>query len=71
MRMVMGGALAAILVLGTPAWADDLMKKAQENFKPIPSVVPAMKDNAVRGEGSLAFIGRIYGLKIKKARKSL
>ena len=47
MRMVMGGALAAILVLGTPAWADDLMKKAQENFKPIPSVVPAMKDNAV------------------------
>ncbi len=50
MRMVMGGALAAILVLGTPAWADDLMKKAQENFKPIPSVVPAMKDNAVTHE---------------------
>ena len=48
-----------------------MMKKAQENFKPIPSVVPAMKDNAVTGEGSLAFIGRIYGLKIKKARKSV
>jgi hypothetical protein len=30
MRMLMGGALAAILVLGAPAWADDLMKKAQE-----------------------------------------
>jgi cytochrome c peroxidase len=48
--MVMGGALAAILVLGAPAWADDLMKKAQENFKPIPSVVPAMKDNTVTHE---------------------
>ena len=29
MRMVTGGALAAILVLGTPALADDLMKEAQ------------------------------------------
>jgi cytochrome c peroxidase len=50
MRMVMGGALAAILALGAPASADDLMKKAQENFTPIPSVVPAMKDNAVTHE---------------------
>jgi hypothetical protein len=48
--MVMGGALAAILVLGAPAWADDLMKKAQENFTPIPGVVPAMKDNTVTHE---------------------
>jgi hypothetical protein len=37
MRMVMGGALAAILVLGTPAWADDLMKKAQELRESPPS----------------------------------
>jgi Di-haem cytochrome c peroxidase len=51
MRMVLGGALAAILaVVAAPASADDLMKKAQENFKPIPSVVPSVKDNAVTHE---------------------
>ena len=51
MRMVLGGALAAILALATtPGLADDLMKKAQENFKPIPSIVPAVKDNAVTHE---------------------
>ena len=38
MRRLVCGALAAILALAaTPAAADDLMKKAQENFKPIPS----------------------------------
>ena len=35
------------------------MKKAQENFSPIPRVVPAMKDNAVTHEkvelGTLLF----------------
>ena len=50
MRMVLGGALAAVMVLGAgPATADDLMKKAQENFKPIPSMVPAVKGNASSG----------------------
>ena len=51
MRMVLGGALAGILILAAaPGSADDLMKKAQENFQPIPSVVPAVKDNAVTHE---------------------
>ena len=51
MRMVLDGALAAILVLAAaPGSADDLVKKAQENFQPIPSVVPAVKDNAVTHE---------------------
>ena len=44
MRIVRG-ALALMMVLGAaPALADDLMKKAQENFKPIPSIVPAVKE---------------------------
>ena len=39
---------ALALVLATaPARADDLMKQAQDLFKPIPSMVPAVKDNAV------------------------
>ena len=50
MRTVLGGALAAILALAAPASADELMKKAQENFKPIPSMVPSVKDNAVTHE---------------------
>ena len=50
MRIVRG-ALALIMVLGAaPALADDLMKKAQENFKPIPSILPAVKNNAVTHE---------------------
>jgi cytochrome c peroxidase len=48
MRSVLTGVLAAIVALAAAsASADDLMKKAQENFKPIPSMVPAVKDNAV------------------------
>ena len=51
MKMMLGGALAAILALAAaPAFADELMKKAQENFKAIPSVVPAVKNNAVTHE---------------------
>ena len=52
MRMALGGVLAAIVALaaGPASSADDLMKKAQENFKPIPSIVPAVKDNAVTHE---------------------
>ena len=48
MRSVLTGVLAAIVALAAAsASADDLMKKAQENFKPIPSIVPAVRDNAV------------------------
>jgi cytochrome c peroxidase len=51
MRVAWGGLLAAILALATtPASADALMKKAQENFKPIPSIAPAVKDNAATNE---------------------
>ncbi len=49
MRKISLGFLVSALALATaPALADDsLMKKAQEAFKPIPSIVPAVKDNAV------------------------
>ncbi|MGO4869969.1 MAG: cytochrome-c peroxidase [Roseiarcus sp.] len=50
MRNFIGGALAAALALAAaPALAadEDLIKAANEHFKPIPSVVPAVKDNAV------------------------
>ncbi len=51
MRMLVGAALAAVLALPAgPASADDLMKSAQEHFKPIPSMVPAVKENAVTHE---------------------
>ncbi len=51
MRGLLGGALAAILALAAgPASADDLMTSAQAHFKPIPSMVPAVKDNAVTHE---------------------
>lgn len=48
MRITAMVSIIALMALGaTPASADELMKKAQENFKPIPSMVPAVKDNAV------------------------
>jgi cytochrome c peroxidase len=50
MRTVLFSGLAAALFLATPSSADDLMKKAQENFKPIPSMVPAVKDNPITHE---------------------
>ncbi len=51
MRNLIMCSLTAALVLGTPlASADELMEKAQETFKPIPSIVPAVKDNAITGE---------------------
>jgi cytochrome c peroxidase len=43
-------ALAGLLCLPASAHADDLMTEAQQTFKPIPAVVPAVKDNAVTGE---------------------
>ncbi len=42
--------LGAILALPTMAFAGDLRQDANEVFKPIPSVVPAVKDNAVTHE---------------------
>lgn len=53
-------ASAAALAVGlavSPASADELMKQAQDIFKPIPSIVPAVKDNAVTHEK--AELGRI------------
>lgn len=42
---------AAVLILGTSgAQADDLMKAAQDTFKPIPSIMPSIKGNAVTRE---------------------
>ena len=39
---------AALLLISSQAFAeDDLMKAAQQTFKPIPSIVPSVKDNAV------------------------
>ena len=51
-RYAIVGAIAAILALSlAPVRADnDLMKRALQVFKPIPSVVPAVKDNAVTHE---------------------
>jgi cytochrome c peroxidase len=44
-------ALCAACVLALPAFAaDDLRSQAKELFEPIPSVVPAVKGNAVTGE---------------------
>ncbi|MGH9679766.1 MAG: cytochrome-c peroxidase [Candidatus Acidiferrales bacterium] len=42
-------AFTLIMFLGalSPARADDLMKAAQQSFKPIPSMVPAVKNNAI------------------------
>lgn len=46
-RLLLAASMLAFA--GMPALANDqqLLKDAQENFKPIPSVVPAVKDNAV------------------------
>lgn len=38
---------AALATAAFPAHADELLSQAQQTFKPIPSVVPAVKDNAV------------------------
>ena len=41
---------SALLALPQLATADELLDEAKEIFKPIPSVVPAVKDNAITGE---------------------
>lgn len=40
----------ALLALPQVASSNELLEEAKEYFKPIPSVVPAVKDNAVTGE---------------------
>ncbi len=48
MRNLVVLSVAAVVALTiSPASADELMQRAQETFKPIPSVVPAIKGNAV------------------------
>jgi cytochrome c peroxidase len=48
MRSLTICSLAAAVVLGAaPASADDLLTRAQAAFKPIPSVVPSVRDNIV------------------------
>src|SRR5208337_2820528 len=50
-NFIVGAFTAALAMAVAPASAeDDLMTKAKENFKPIPSMVPAVKDNAVTHE---------------------
>ena len=39
--------MVALCVMSAPAWADDLRKKAAEQFKPLPTEIPALKDNKV------------------------
>ena len=44
-------AAAVVVLASSPAFADDdLMKAAKQLFKPIPSVMPAVKENAVTHE---------------------
>lgn len=47
MRKVAVLAIAALATTVSTAMADELMKQAQGVFKPVPSVVPAVKNNAV------------------------
>ena len=50
MRKLIMHSLVAAVALLSPASADELMTKAQQVFKPVPSVVPAVKDNAITRE---------------------
>ena len=51
MRNLVALSIAAVVAFTTsPASADELTQRAQESFKPIPSVVPAVKGNAVTRE---------------------
>ena len=43
-------AFAGLVSLPTPGTADDLMEDARDVFKPIPSVVPSVRNNAVTRE---------------------
>ena len=59
-RLVLAATLLALA--SVPGAADDqaLLKDAQSYFKPIPSIVPAVKNNAVTREK--VELGKIVGL---------
>jgi cytochrome c peroxidase len=42
--------LAALILMATPAVAEDLRTRALEVFKPLPSTIPAVKDNKITPE---------------------
>ncbi len=42
--------LAALILMATPAAAEDLRTRALEIFKPLPSTIPAVKDNKITPE---------------------
>jgi cytochrome c peroxidase len=42
--------VAFLLLIGSPAFADDLRTRATEIFKPLPSTIPAVKDNKITPE---------------------
>jgi len=50
MRNLVVLSVAAVALTASSALADELMQKAQETFKPIPALVPAVKGNAVTRE---------------------
>jgi cytochrome c peroxidase len=49
-RVVLNAISLMMFLAATSAHADDLMQAAQQSFKPIPSTVPAVKNNAVTHE---------------------
>lgn len=51
MRKTLLTSAAVLLMSASSAWAaDDLLTMARQHFKPIPSIVPSVKDNAVTRE---------------------
>ncbi len=47
--MIILAAKACVSMSASPVFASDLLNQAKDIFKPIPSIVPAVKDNAVTG----------------------
>ncbi|QKK10806.1 MAG: hypothetical protein HND59_03560 [Pseudomonadota bacterium] len=51
MRKTLLTSAAVLLMSASSAWAaDDLLAMARQHFKPIPSIIPSVKDNAVTRE---------------------
>ncbi|MBN8911702.1 MAG: cytochrome C peroxidase, partial [Rhizobiales bacterium] len=49
-RSVSAAAFVGVLLAASPASADDLREKANAVFKPLPSTIPAVKDNRITKE---------------------
>jgi cytochrome c peroxidase len=49
-KLIVCPVAAAVALALSPVSADELVEKAQETFKPIPSVVPAVKGNPITHE---------------------